>query len=68
MGRATPANRFEAAGALRRLIVEEAAARGVIIGWRSAPEPEATNGGQSAVTKPTPAVEEPAPPPLTTHQ
>jgi small conductance mechanosensitive channel len=40
VGRATPANRFVAAGALRRLIVEEAAARGVTIGWREAPRAE----------------------------
>jgi small-conductance mechanosensitive channel len=37
VGRAAPAKRFEAAGALRRLIVEEAAARGATIGWREAP-------------------------------
>ncbi|MEX2546459.1 MAG: mechanosensitive ion channel family protein [Chloroflexota bacterium] len=36
-GKVTPANRFQAAGALRRLIVEECARRGVVIGWRSVP-------------------------------
>ena len=68
MGRATPANRFEAVGALRRLIVEEAAARRVIIGWRSAPLEETPTDDQSAAHKTTPAKEDPTPPPLTTHQ
>ncbi len=67
MGKATPANRFEAAGAMRRLIVAEAAARGVIIGWRSVPAEEPTEADQSAVAKPSSPPEEPSPP-LTTHQ
>jgi small conductance mechanosensitive channel len=67
MGKATPPNRFEAVGALRRLIVQEASARGVIIGWRSVPDAEPTEGDQSAVAKPSSPPDEP-PPPLTTHQ
>jgi len=65
-GRVTPANRFEAAGALRRLIVEEAAARGVTVGWRSAPESEPSDAAQSDGSGPVSAPEEPAPP-ITGH-
>ncbi|MGI8929158.1 MAG: mechanosensitive ion channel family protein, partial [Candidatus Limnocylindrales bacterium] len=39
-GRVTPQSRFVAAGELRRLIVEESARRGVIIGWRAVSEGE----------------------------
>ena len=67
-GRATPANRFEAVGALRRLIVEEAAARGVIIGWRSAPDAGPADADRSTVTKSAKPPEETPPPPLTTPQ
>ena len=69
MGRATPANRFEAVGAMRRLIVQEAADRGVIIGWRSDPAAESIEADQSSGSKPNPAPEAPPPPPpLTTPQ
>jgi small-conductance mechanosensitive channel len=58
-GRAAPANRFEASGALRRLIVEEAAKRNVILGWRSVPAEESTEPGESgAPSAPTPSQEE----------
>jgi small conductance mechanosensitive channel len=37
-GRVTPANRYAAAGELRRLILDEAARRGVVVGWRAVPQ------------------------------
>jgi moderate conductance mechanosensitive channel len=37
-GRVTPTNRYTAAGALRRLILDEAARRGVVVGWRAVPD------------------------------
>jgi len=43
-GKVTPQSRFVAAGELRRLIVEECARRGVVIGWRAVPETQAANG------------------------
>ena len=46
-GRVTPANRYSAAGALRRLILDEAARRGVVVGWRAVPQPEAATGAST---------------------
>jgi small conductance mechanosensitive channel len=40
-GRVTPANRYTASGTLRRLILDEAARRGVVVGWRAVPQPPA---------------------------
>lgn len=37
-GKVTPHSRFSGAGELRRLIIEECARQGVVIGWRSVPE------------------------------
>ena len=37
-GRVTPTNRYAASGTLRRLILDEAARRGVVVGWRSVPQ------------------------------
>jgi small conductance mechanosensitive channel len=34
-GRVTPTNRYAAAGTLRRLILDEARRRGVVVGWRA---------------------------------
>lgn len=44
VGRVTPQSRFVAAGELRRLIVEESARQGVVIGWRAASEAQAEPG------------------------
>jgi moderate conductance mechanosensitive channel len=38
-GRVTPIGRDAAAGTLRRLILGEAARRGVVVGWRAVPQP-----------------------------
>lgn len=45
-GKVTPQSRFVAAGELRRLIVEEGARRGMVIGWRAVSE------GQAATRSP----------------
>jgi small conductance mechanosensitive channel len=37
-GRVTPTNRYTASGALRRLILDEATRRGVVVGWRAVPQ------------------------------
>jgi small conductance mechanosensitive channel len=69
LGSVAPQIRFEAAGALRRLIVEEAAKRNVVIGWRSVPVEESTEADESAASKRSkPAEDPPPPPPLTTHE
>ena len=46
VGRVTATNRFSAAGALRRLIVEECAREGVVIGWRPLPEETESDTGR----------------------
>jgi moderate conductance mechanosensitive channel len=38
-GRVTPTARYAAAGSLRRLIISEAARRGIVVGWRPVPTP-----------------------------
>ena len=72
-GRVTPANRYTAAGVLRRLILDEAARRGVVVGWRAMPAAPSNDdarlsteaalaasrsGRQSADTDPAPAPED----------
>jgi hypothetical protein len=68
LGSVAPALRYEAAGALRRMIVEEAAARGVIIGWRSVPADESADADPSAASRQGLPRDDPPPPPLTTNQ
>lgn len=47
-GRVTPASRYTAAGALRRLILDEAARSGVVVGWRAVPQAAANRDGTRA--------------------
>jgi moderate conductance mechanosensitive channel len=46
-GRVTPTNRYVASGTLRRLIVDEAARRGVVVGWRAMPQPPPAEAASS---------------------
>lgn len=47
-GKVTPQSRFTAAGELRRLIVEECARQGVVIGWRAVPEEQSQAASATA--------------------
>jgi small conductance mechanosensitive channel len=44
-GRVTAVSRFSAAGALRRLIIDECSRRGIVLGWRPLPESQGGPGG-----------------------
>ncbi len=66
-GQVAPHVRFEAAGAMRTLIIEEAAARGIVIGWRSVAAEESTDAGKSGAPSAPPITPEDTSLAATTH-
>ena len=61
-GRVTPTNRYAASGALRRLILDEAARRGVVVGWRAVPQTETAAPGSNSASDAAAAAVQPGRP------